>query len=235
MLFEIIISIIVSLMLAVMCYFIYQYVKHGATNEKLREIVDGVNKANLYNYQFDKNNENNVINMDNTLKSVGTKLNHVVDGVKNLETNAVIKDDLSKSVKTGDLVISNKADINGKLCMNGACMSNANGTLQICKAANACSKVMTNVEYDNLSSQIARISSRPGPQGPMGPPGPSASVPKRICSNRATPWNAEGGGNMIYLDRHNIACNDNENLSRIQFVRDGRGKFQYQYRCCSGV
>jgi hypothetical protein len=221
MLFEIIISIIVTLMLAVMCFFVYQYVKHGATNEKLREIVDGVNKANLYSYQFDKNNENNVINMDNTLKSVGTKLNHVVDGVKTLEANAVMKDDLAKSVKTGDLLISNKADINGKLCMNGACMSNANGTFQICKTANACSKVMTKVEYDNLSSQITRISSRP--------------VTKRICSNKATPWNEEGGGNMIYLDRHNIACNDNESLSRIQFVRDGKGKFQYQYRCCSGV
>jgi hypothetical protein len=347
MLFEIIVSIIITLMLAVMCFFIYQYVKNGDTNQKLREIVDGINKANLYSYQFDKNNEKNVINMEKSITSLENKVKHVVDGVVALENNAAMKDALNKSMKTGDLTVDNKADVNGKLCLNGSCMSNANGTIQVCNKEGACSKIMTRIEYDKLESQFRTLSLRqgqqgppgltgpkgdkgdkgaqgerglqgltgpkgdqgnpgpggpqgppgpPGPagtggtsgsalqgpvgpagpigpmgpagargiqgergpqgergigsqgpmgpegargiqgeRGPQGPPGPGASVPGRYCSNRATPWNDEGGGNMIYLDRHDIACNDNENLTRFKFVRDQRGKFQYQYRCCSGV
>ena len=54
----------------------------------------------------------------------------------------------------------------------------------------------------------------------------------RTCRNAATGWNDEGGGNAIFLDRHNVECADNEYLTKLKLNRNGKGKFQYDYRCC---
>ena len=57
----------------------------------------------------------------------------------------------------------------------------------------------------------------------------------RSCRNLTTPFNNEGGGNAAFLDRHNVSCDDNENLTRMQLVRNGAGQYQYQYRCCGYI
>jgi len=48
-----------------------------------------------------------------------------------------------------------------------------------------------------------------------------------------TGFNDEGGGNTIYLDRHNIDCGDNSVMSQLKLNRDGAGKFKYDYTCLS--
>jgi hypothetical protein len=55
---------------------------------------------------------------------------------------------------------------------------------------------------------------------------------QRTCRDAATPWNDEGGGNAVFLDRHNVACNDDEMLSRFKLNRNGGGQYRYDYRCC---
>lgn len=52
------------------------------------------------------------------------------------------------------------------------------------------------------------------------------------CTDKSTPLNEEGGGNALYLDRHNIQCDDNESLSALALVRNGQGQWQYKYKCC---
>lgn len=52
------------------------------------------------------------------------------------------------------------------------------------------------------------------------------------CRQTSTPWNDEGGGNSIFLDRHDLKCNSDEAISEFKLVRDGNGKYQYQYTCC---
>ena len=47
-----------------------------------------------------------------------------------------------------------------------------------------------------------------------------------------TPWNAEGGGNAVFLDRHNIVCQEGEVLSRIHLTRSGKDTYRYDYQCC---
>jgi hypothetical protein len=54
----------------------------------------------------------------------------------------------------------------------------------------------------------------------------------RQCRDTSTQWNDEGNGNAIYLDRHNIVCGDDENITRMQLTRNHKGKYRYNYRCC---
>jgi hypothetical protein len=60
---------------------------------------------------------------------------------------------------------------------------------------------------------------------------------KLSCRNSYTPWNFEGGGNAIFLDRHNVKCDSNELLSQFQLTRqqqdDGNIYYRYDYRCCT--
>jgi hypothetical protein len=53
------------------------------------------------------------------------------------------------------------------------------------------------------------------------------------CTNMYTGWNDEGGGNMVFLDRHNVACPKNSLLNRVHLVRDGNGRYRYEYTCCT--
>ena len=52
------------------------------------------------------------------------------------------------------------------------------------------------------------------------------------CRDANTGWNEEGEGNSVYLDRHDAKCNADEVITRFNLVRDGQGKFRYDYKCC---
>lgn len=54
---------------------------------------------------------------------------------------------------------------------------------------------------------------------------------RTTCDNFNTPMNDDGGGNAIFLDRHEVTCGDNSALSHFKLVRGGN-KYQYQYTCC---
>jgi len=53
------------------------------------------------------------------------------------------------------------------------------------------------------------------------------------CRDVSSPWQDGGGGHSFYLDRQNVACNDNEMLSRLQLQQTGWTWTRYNYRCCS--
>ena len=53
-------------------------------------------------------------------------------------------------------------------------------------------------------------------------------------SDRYTPWDGNGNnrGNLIYLDRQNVACEGNEFLTHARLQTDwNSGKYRYHYRC----
>lgn len=52
------------------------------------------------------------------------------------------------------------------------------------------------------------------------------------CRDVSTPINAYGNGNVIFLDRHDVRCNNNEVLSQVKLINDPNG-IGYTYRCCS--
>ena len=54
------------------------------------------------------------------------------------------------------------------------------------------------------------------------------------CRTTYTNWNDAGGGNTIYLDRHNVNCNENEAIGAMNLEVDGN-KMRYRYTCCKNT
>ncbi len=52
------------------------------------------------------------------------------------------------------------------------------------------------------------------------------------CRAVTTALNDEGGGNAVYLDRHQLSCRADESLSQMHLVRSGNNTYQYKYTCC---
>ena len=53
------------------------------------------------------------------------------------------------------------------------------------------------------------------------------------CRAVSTPFDLDGGGNAVYLDRQNLSCRADEALSQFRLVRNPAGtQYQYQYTCC---
>jgi hypothetical protein len=46
-----------------------------------------------------------------------------------------------------------------------------------------------------------------------------------------TPANDVGGGNAIFLDRHNVACADDEAMNYFTLIRPSESQIAYKYRC----
>src|SRR5690349_10800018 len=53
-----------------------------------------------------------------------------------------------------------------------------------------------------------------------------AGYPSLVPSVLSTPWNDEGGGNLIYLDRHDVACPSKAGMSQFHYARKGDGNFR---------
>ena len=47
----------------------------------------------------------------------------------------------------------------------------------------------------------------------------------------STPWNLEGHGNAVYLDRHHVSCRYDYGLSKLHLIRNGRGYYWYKIKC----
>lgn len=52
--------------------------------------------------------------------------------------------------------------------------------------------------------------------------------------DKSTEFNEDGGGNTMYLDRHNIDCGKNKVLTRLQLI-SGNNKIKYDYKCASST
>ncbi|VDI65907.1 Hypothetical predicted protein [Mytilus galloprovincialis] len=53
------------------------------------------------------------------------------------------------------------------------------------------------------------------------------------CYETTTPANADGKGNMVYLDRHRPSCHIGYFINGFQLVRPTSTTIQYKYRCCA--
>ena len=56
------------------------------------------------------------------------------------------------------------------------------------------------------------------------------------CRDVTTGYNDQGAGNVRYLDRHDVKCNEGEYLSKFRLDAkddDTTGKYRYEYKCCT--
>uniref|UniRef100_A0A7M5XHY7 P-type domain-containing protein n=1 Tax=Clytia hemisphaerica TaxID=252671 RepID=A0A7M5XHY7_9CNID len=73
----------------------------------------------------------------------------------------------------------------------------------------------------------------PGAPGVPGPPEiPTEPEIPYTCRDLATNINDDGRGNAVYLDRHDVKCDDGEALSGFHLKRSGGNKYQITYKCC---
>ena len=59
----------------------------------------------------------------------------------------------------------------------------------------------------------------------------NVSTQNNACRETSTPWNQESDS-VHYLDRHYAKCNPDEYMTKFGLVRDGKGNFRYNFRCC---
>ena len=53
------------------------------------------------------------------------------------------------------------------------------------------------------------------------------------CHDKTTPWNITSDGHIAYLDRHDVACDNHQYITRFRLNWDGKGHARYLYTCCS--
>lgn len=53
-----------------------------------------------------------------------------------------------------------------------------------------------------------------------------------ICRTLETNCESDGDGNLVYLDRHNIKCSDNEQIQSFFLQRCSTNTVKYVYNCC---
>ena len=59
----------------------------------------------------------------------------------------------------------------------------------------------------------------------------NVSTQNNACRETSTPWNQESSS-VHYLDRHYAKCNPDEYMTKFRLVRNGKGKFRYNFTCC---
>ena len=59
----------------------------------------------------------------------------------------------------------------------------------------------------------------------------NVSTQNNACRETSTPWDEESDS-VHYLDRHYAECNPDEYITKFGLVRDGKGNFRYNFRCC---
>ena len=52
------------------------------------------------------------------------------------------------------------------------------------------------------------------------------------CTWRHTRATIDGGGKVVFLDRHNVQCGRNQAIRSFQLHRAGNNHIFYRYRCC---
>ena len=65
------------------------------------------------------------------------------------------------------------------------------------------------------------------------PPAPTPLAKFSVGISKDSGFNDEGGGNAVYLDRHNVNC-DSNGVKRFHLARDGQGQYKIEYTCSSG-
>jgi hypothetical protein len=53
------------------------------------------------------------------------------------------------------------------------------------------------------------------------------------CADKFTPWNVDGGGNVVYLDRHRLKCGSSSDVLRSFKLERSGNKIRYKYTCCN--
>lgn len=105
----ILLFVILFICLALSGYYIYTLRKSfdDRTDKKLKEIVKEINDSNFYAFNFDKQQEGNLKNMESNVKSLYNSYLLMKDSITKLKGDAVSKDKVKDNVTTDKAFIKN--------------------------------------------------------------------------------------------------------------------------------
>jgi hypothetical protein len=118
----IVIIVVLGVCLLGIALFTYFYADRmkSESDKKLQYVVDQVNNSQFYSYNFDKQQEQNIKNIDDTVKTAQDTLSKVQNMYKEVVTKTELKADVSTSnVSTGSLKLGNKFSLSGVGDANG--------------------------------------------------------------------------------------------------------------------
>jgi hypothetical protein len=117
---EVVVSIVSLLvMVSVTVVLLYQNASlkdNVASN--MQSVVDQINDSTYYSYQFDKKQENNIMNLDKNINTVSEDLNNVIHNVKALQIQVPTQNDISQIVKTQN-VQTGAVNLGSKFLLSG--------------------------------------------------------------------------------------------------------------------
>lgn len=117
---EVVVSVI-SLMVIVTVTGVLLYQNASVRDQvtsNMQNVVDQINDATYYSYQYDKKQEGNIKNLDQNVNTIAKDLNTVIHNVKAIQTQVPTTNDISHMVKTqnvqtGILNLGNKFSLSG--------------------------------------------------------------------------------------------------------------------------
>lgn len=112
---EVLAVIMVLLLAGLVGMFVWRYVRstHQDVNDRIKQVVDKYNASSEYTYRFDKQQQQNIQNMETNVNNMYNNYAYVKNEVLKLKGDAAMKRDLAKEVKTNKVLAENEVQLGG--------------------------------------------------------------------------------------------------------------------------
>ena len=100
-----VIWILLIIVISIFCYFAYiYYINYQKELRKhIIEVVQEINKANFYTYSFDKQQEHNIVNMEDNINSLMNNYDSLKNDIGKVKRDYLSRDAVTKKIDTDDI------------------------------------------------------------------------------------------------------------------------------------
>lgn len=96
------VSLVVVLTTSIVLYFETQRTK-GELNKKIHNVVNQINDSQLYGYNFDKQQETNIQNVDKNITNLYDAIVEAQKNIRYIQTTVLNRDEIAKKINTGEV------------------------------------------------------------------------------------------------------------------------------------
>lgn len=101
--------LLLIIIISIISYFAYIYYKNyqKELRKNIIDIVQDINKANFYTYNFDKQQENNITTMEENINAVMNNYSSLKNEIGKIKRDYVAKDTINKKIETDSVHVKN--------------------------------------------------------------------------------------------------------------------------------
>ena len=110
---EVLAIILVLIMLVVVGFFVWRYLKstHNEVDGKIKQVVDKFNSSSEYIYKFDKQQEQNIKNLENNVNSMFNNYAYVKNETLKIKDDYISKGSIAKQVDTDTMNVKKQLQV----------------------------------------------------------------------------------------------------------------------------